>query len=100
MAYNTLTEADMAPWKVTASQVPWFGKLYAATNLEAGQHLYEEAVREYRKNFPHCTAAVVFHESLPDSLPLELGDVTPPPLTDAQTKAAKERWDMQSSSSP
>ena len=95
--WHKLTEADMAPWKATAFQVPWLWRSTGEGDIETKSKRYEDAVREYLTKWPHCNQAIIFHESFGgDTLPAELYGATPAAMKEEDAKAAQSRWDAAS----
>lgn len=90
--WHKLTEADMAPWKVGAFQVPWLFRV-GTGDVAAASAKYEQAVREYLVKFPHCDEADIFHESYSgDTIPAELRDGKPAAMSAEQEKGAENRY--------
>lgn len=89
--WHKLNEADMAPWKVTAFQIPWLFRVGTGSVAEASAK-YEQAVRDYLVRFPHCREADIFHESYSgDTIPAELRDGKPAAMTPEKAEAASNR---------
>lgn len=82
------SEADLAPWKVTAPAVGW-GALRdpAATDAQIEAH-----IRDWLARYPHCQSLMIFHESMPNA---PLGTRSAPELFGLPVReypGADERW--------
>lgn len=84
-----LNEENLAPWKLTLSQIGWMGRHYRSNNWIDGPKAHEEAVNELLKRFPHCNKALLFHEGYPTFIVPELRDAAP---TAEETKLSD--WDQ------
>ncbi len=71
-----ICESNLAPWKLTLSQIGWMGRFYRTNDWVGGAQQQEAAVRALREKFPHCTTALLFHEGYAYYLPPELRDAT------------------------
>jgi hypothetical protein len=98
--WHKVTEADLAPWKMTSFMVPWMGGMYSglegnlpaeAQKYEAAAQKYEAAVRDHLRQFPHCSAAMIFHESREDIVPPELRDSTLGPVPEIEAQRTRKR---------
>ncbi len=81
------TEAELAPWKVTASAVGWHSFGPQATEAQI-----ETAIRTTVEKYPHCDNILVFHESMPGA---PLGTRSATELFGLPVKeypGADERW--------
>lgn len=93
--WHKCTEADMAPWKVTTRCVPWMGDRFfrKGADPQVGAQEFEKAVREYLQKFPHCSSALIFHESYSNDIAPELRGAQPPALTQEQEASWQARRD-------
>jgi len=82
------TEAELAPWKLTAPAIGW-GKLRDAN---ATDDRIRTHIRDMRERYPHCETLMIFHESMPGA---PLGTRSAPELFGLPVKehpGAGERW--------
>ncbi|MBT3378614.1 MAG: hypothetical protein HN742_15970 [Lentisphaerae bacterium] len=86
---SSCTEADLAPWKVTAAAISW-GRLKDPTATDEKISTY---IREQIARYPHCKTLLVFHESMPGA---PLGTRSAPELFGLPVNeypGANERWE-------
>ncbi len=89
--WHKLVESNMAPWKVTAFQIPWLWRA-GTGDVAAAALQYEQAVSNYLAKWPSCTMADVFHESYGgDTIPPELRDGPAPVLTEEKAQSVRKR---------
>lgn len=66
-----ITEQDLAPWKVTLNAIGWSPPTNVTDKAAAFAEL-ERKAGEKVAQFPHCNAALIFHESYKSYIPPEL----------------------------
>ncbi|MCX7704664.1 MAG: hypothetical protein N2115_00185 [bacterium] len=85
--HGSLSEKEMAPWKVTAFQVRWWSGWKPDDNQDVLYKNYETRVSEFLKSWPNCKQALIFHESYGgNTIPPELYNATPQPADEKKNK--------------
>ncbi len=83
ISYGLRSEAEGAPWKLTKSQIVYYG-VTTATNAE---ERWTKQVESFRQAFPHADTALVLHENYPNyyfPFPVELYDQPTPAMEQEQ----------------
>ena len=83
------SEAEMAPFKMTAATLGWNFRLADLDDFEAARARVYTQTTNMLARYPSCNNALIFHESHANVMPDELAGIEPT-FTDAQ-RAANER---------
>ena len=82
-ALGKLTEADFAKWKITMSQIGW--RIVNVDDIPGS----EKKIAAMLEKFPHCSSALIFHESYRSYVPEELFGQKPQESADEAERANK-----------
>lgn len=93
--WTKVTEADLAPWKVTLNQIKWPFRLADLDDWPAAEARAEKAISDMLVRFPHCQFIDLFHESYhPGAYPPELYDAKYEPKDTAQAKQDERLYEL------
>lgn len=93
--WSKVTEADMAPWRITHNQIQWPFRLADLDDWPAAEARTEKTINAMLARFPHCRYIDLFHESYnPGAYPPELYDGQYVPQDAAQAERDDRLYEL------